>query len=99
MNIHQPSTGHTGTSISVLEVAMEMSFTDEILDKIRERYGPHITREVAMSSSVGGIGPLLRERIIAQAEKKINVIGVALLYDTVWAQNWHIWNHRARLGC
>ena len=43
-------------------------------------------REAAMSGSVGGIGPLLRERIISQAALGANVTGVSMLYSHVWVQ-------------
>jgi starch phosphorylase len=46
-----------------------------------------------MSTSVGGIGPLLRERVIALADESVDVAGVSLLYDTVWSQGWQGWNH------
>lgn len=44
-----------------------------------------------MSSSVGGIGPLLRERIVEQANKGVEAIGVTLLYETTWIQSWFDW--------
>jgi glucan phosphorylase len=78
---------------SVLEVAMEMALTDELLERIAKEAGPQAARHAAMSTSVGGIGPLLRERIIAQAELGLNVVGVSLLYETVWCQGWQAWNH------
>ncbi len=78
---------------NVLEVAMELAFPAEVLDTLAERFGHSFAREAAMSTSVGGIGPLLRERIIAQAEKGLKVVGVSLLYETVWSQGWHSWNH------
>lgn len=81
------------TPLNVLEVAMEMAFHGEFLDTIAERFGATYAREAAMSTSVGGIGPLLRERVIAQAELGLNVVGVSLLYNTVWSQGWHAWNH------
>ncbi len=77
----------------VLEVAMEMALTGEILAKIAESRGPAVAREAAMSTSVGGIGPLLRERVIAQAEQGLKVVSVSLLYETVWTQGLHGWNH------
>jgi glucan phosphorylase len=43
-------------------------------------------REAAMTGSVGGIGPLLRERIISQAALGANVTGVSMLYSHVWVQ-------------
>jgi glucan phosphorylase len=83
----------TPAALTVLEVAMEMALTPEILDAIAKKFGPEAAQASAMSTSVGGIGPLLRERVIAQADLGINVIGVSLLYDTVWSQGWHDWNH------
>jgi glucan phosphorylase len=80
-------------SPNVLEVAMEISLPTPVLDAVAARFGPRAAQEAAMSTSVGGIGPLLRERIIAQARHGVRVIGVSLLYDTVWTQTWHSWNH------
>src|SRR5690348_4034161 len=75
----------------VLEVAMEIALPPEVLEQIFQRYGMRPTRDAAMSTSVGGIGPLLRERIIAQAEQGIDVIGATLLYQTTWIQSWFDW--------
>ncbi|MBI4396189.1 MAG: glycogen/starch/alpha-glucan phosphorylase [Elusimicrobia bacterium] len=93
MNKNSSTKTPSPSGASVLEVAMEFAFTQEVLDKVAEIYGPTAAQEVAMSTSVGGIGPLLRERVIAQAELGLNVAGVSLLYDTVWSQGWHVWNH------
>ena len=79
--------------INVLEVAMELSLTPSLLSAVDQRHDEEAAQAAAMSTSVGGIGPLLRERIIAQAEQGSNVLGVSLLYDTVWAQGWQDWNH------
>lgn len=81
------------TSRAVLEVAMEMALTPEVLSAIDKKFGLAGAQAAGMSTSVGGIGPLLRERVIAQAEQGTNVIGVSLLYNTVWSQGWHDWNH------
>jgi glucan phosphorylase len=78
---------------SVLEVAMEISLTPEILENVYKNAGSEAAQATAMSTSVGGIGPLLRERIIAQADMGVNVLGVSLMYDTVWTQGWQDWNH------
>jgi hypothetical protein len=43
-------------------------------------------RELAMSTSVGGIGPLLKERVIAQGDLGADVTGISFLYDNVWVQ-------------
>ncbi len=75
----------------VLEVAMELALPHAFLEQISKRFGPEKARECAMSTSVGGIGPLLRERVFAQGDVGINVVGVSLLYDTVWVQAWHEW--------
>ncbi len=75
----------------IVEVAMEMALPKFFLDDIAKRFGAEKARECAMSTSVGGIGPLLRERIFEQGEAGLNVVGVSLLYDTVWAQAWHEW--------
>ena len=75
----------------IVEVAMEIAYSAELLDKIFHRYGANAARACAMSNSVGGIGPLLKERIIAQADLGINVIGVCLLYNNVWIQASHLW--------
>lgn len=81
------------TPLNVLEVALEMAFTGQVLDDIANRLNPTAARQAAMATSVGGIGPLLRERVIAQAALGAKVVGVSLLYDSVWAQGWHSWNH------
>jgi len=75
----------------ILEVAMEIALTPQILESIHQRFGFRPTRDVAMSTSVGGIGPLLRERIMAQADEGQDVIGVTLLYQTTWIQSWFDW--------
>lgn len=76
---------------AILEIAMEIAFPHEFLRKIASGSGPDAARQAAMSTSVGGIGPLLRERIFAQAEAGIDVVGVTLLYESVWVQVWHEW--------
>ncbi|MCG3205855.1 MAG: hypothetical protein KCHDKBKB_02578 [Elusimicrobia bacterium] len=78
-------------SLMLLEVAMELALPHTFLENLAKRFGPEKARECAMSTSVGGIGPLLRERIFAQAEAGLSVVGVSLLYNTVWAQAWHEW--------
>lgn len=83
----------TSPSRSVLEVAMEISLPTEVLDAIDDKFGATAAQAAAMSTSVGGIGPLLRERIMAQADRGVPVVGVSLLYNTVWSQGWHDWNH------
>jgi len=77
--------------MKVLEVAMEIAFTPEILETVAKRHGFRAARDAAMSTSVGGIGPLLRERIVAQADLEIDVIGVSLLYQKTWVQSWFDW--------
>jgi starch phosphorylase len=77
--------------MKVVEVAMEIAFPPSFLEAVRARYGFRPTREVAMSTSVGGIGPLLRERIVEQAQKGVDVMGVSLLYETTWIQSWFDW--------
>jgi glycogen phosphorylase len=79
------------SELRVVEVAMEIAFPPPILDAVFKRFGFRPTREVAMSTSVGGIGPLLRERIVSQAEQGVGVIGVTLLYETTWIQSWFEW--------
>ncbi len=75
----------------ILEVAMEIALPPEFLDAVHKRYGFRPTRDTAMSTSVGGIGPLLRERIIAQVDEGLDVIGVTLLYQNTWIQSWFDW--------
>src|SRR6266850_4281643 len=77
--------------MKILEVAMEIALPPPFLEAVYKRYGFRPTRDVAMSTSVGGIGPLLRERIICQADEGIDVIGVTLLYQTTWIQSWFSW--------
>ncbi|HOW27817.1 MAG TPA: glycogen/starch/alpha-glucan phosphorylase [Elusimicrobiota bacterium] len=81
------------SQLTIVEVAMEMALTDEILKNIAVKYGSTAAVEAGMSTSVGGIGPLLRERVIVQSEMDCRVIGISLLYRTTWVQGWHAWNH------
>jgi starch phosphorylase len=74
-----------------MEVAMEIALPPNTLEKISQRFEFRPTRDAAMSTSVGGIGPLLRERIMVQADEGIEVIGVTLLYQTTWIQSWFEW--------
>lgn len=75
----------------IVEVAMEIAHASETLQKIFEKRGASLARACAMSNSVGGIGPLLKERIAAQSELGIEVIGVSLLYEYVWVQGFYQW--------
>jgi len=75
----------------ILEVAMEIALPPEILEELFKRFGFRPTRESAMSTSVGGIGPLLRERIMVQGDEGVDVIGVSLLYQSTWIQSWFDW--------
>lgn len=77
--------------MTVLEIAMEIALTPEILETVAKRFGPRAAVASGMSTSVGGIGPLLRERIVAQAEEGVQVVGVTLLYETTWIQSWFDW--------
>jgi len=79
------------SSLTVIEVAMEIAFPPDFLERLRARYGARPTRDAAMSTSVGGIGPLLRDRLVAQAEKGLRAIGVTFLYETTWIQSWFEW--------
>ena len=79
------------TAPLILEVAMEMALPTLFLEKIAADFGAHNARNAAMSTSVGGIGPLLRERVIEQGDQGVQVIGVSLLYESVWVQAWHEW--------
>lgn len=72
-------------------MAMEIAHTKETFKKIAEKRGAAIARACAMSNSVGGIGPLLKERIAAQAELGLEVIGISLLYENVWVQRVFQW--------
>ncbi len=74
-----------------LEIAMEVAFPQDLLEQIAKKFGAEKARECAMSTSVGGIGPLLKDRVFGQAELGWNIIGVSLLYDRVWVQSWHEW--------
>src|SRR5579864_6913612 len=79
------------TPLTVVEVAMEIALTPSFLETVRARYGFRATRDAAMSTSVGGIGPLLRDRLVEQAEQGIKAIGVSFLYETTWIQSWFDW--------
>lgn len=76
---------------TIVEVAMEIALTPLILKAIEDEMGLYAAVRAAMSTSVGGIGPLLRERIISQAELGADIVGVTLLYSRVWLQRWHFW--------
>src|SRR5687768_8361132 len=78
-------------SPAILEIAMEMALPQSVLQEIAKRFGAEKARDCAMSTSVGGIGPLLRERVFGQGEAGVDVIGVSLLYEAVWVQAWHEW--------
>ena len=77
--------------LTVVEVAMEIAYSAEVLKRVADKFGADTARACAMANSVGGIGPLLRERVPAQSELGVNVIGVTLLYDTVWIQGFYQW--------
>jgi glucan phosphorylase len=79
------------SDLTVVEVAMEVAFPPNFLETIRARFGVRPTRDAAMSTSVGGIGPLLRDRLVAQGDKGIHAIGVTFLYETTWMQSWFEW--------
>src|SRR5258708_2504478 len=79
------------SSLTIVEVAMEIAFPPAFLEAVRARYGVRATRDAAMSTSVGGIGPWLRDRIVAQADQGLRVIGVSFLYETTWIQSWFEW--------
>ena len=70
---------------------MEIALPPDILEAVYKRHGFRPARDAAMSTSVGGIGPLLRERILVQAEEGIDAIGVTLLYESTWIQSWFDW--------
>ena len=79
----------------VVEVAMELALPHGIeralLDHLRSQglsveQVQEVRRAVAMSNSVGGIGPLIRERVILQSRFGIRVAAVTPLYETVWVQ-------------
>lgn len=75
----------------ILEVAMEIALPPPLLDALHKKHGFKPVRDVAMSTSVGGIGPLLRERIIAHGDLNLETIGVTLLYQNTWIQSWFEW--------
>ncbi len=77
--------------MKVIEVAMEIAFPPDFLERVWTGFGSRPARDIAMSTSVGGIGPLLRERLVAQPEKGVDVIGVTLLYENTWIQSWFDW--------
>jgi len=62
--------------------AKDPSLTQEQAERAIE----HELRKAAMATSVGGIGPLLPERLMAMAALGADVVGVSLLYDKVWVQ-------------
>src|SRR5690348_10145670 len=79
------------SSLTVAEIAMEIAFPPSFLETVRTRYGMRATRDAAMSTSVGGIGPLLRDRLVEQANQGLQTIGVTFLYETTWIQSWFEW--------
>lgn len=80
----------------IAEVTMEMALSGEMLERLEQKLAEDRSltpeqrdeemRKAAMSTSVGGIGPLLKERLIAQGELGADVVGVSLLYDHVYVQ-------------
>jgi glucan phosphorylase/glycosidase len=71
----------------VLEVTMEMALPGELLDLLLERIEDEAEfLGAAMATTVGGIGPLLKERIRALADRGADTVGVSLLYNSVWVQ-------------
>lgn len=76
---------------NIIEIAMEIALPPKVLQDIEKKAGIYAAIRAAMSTSVGGIGPLLRDRIIAQSELGVNVIGISLIYDSVWIQRWQAW--------
>lgn len=76
---------------NILEIAMEIALPQSLLDQVAKKFGPQKARECAMSTSVGGIGPLLKDRILGQDEVGVPVTGITLLYENVWVQGWHEW--------
>jgi len=77
---------------NIIEASLEMGLTPEMfkeIDSWKEQDISHeeIKRRLAMAQSVGGIGPLLPERIIAQAELGAKVTGFVPLYEHVYFQD------------
>ncbi len=71
----------------IVEVTMEMALSGKMLDALKNKGATdQEMRALAMASSTGGIGPLLNERVIAQADLGADVTAVSLLYDQVWVQ-------------
>ncbi|OGR83139.1 MAG: hypothetical protein A2902_05695 [Elusimicrobia bacterium RIFCSPLOWO2_01_FULL_64_13] len=76
---------------TIVEVAMEIAYSPDALRSISAKFGPDAVQACAMSNSVGGIGPLLRERIPALAKAGASIAGVSLLYENVWVQDFYLW--------
>lgn len=87
---------------TILEVATEIALPPALFEQALEKFGPEETRAIAMTTSVGGIGPLLRDRLFGQAEAGLSVWAVSLLYEAVWTQtidqNGHVKLMRKTLG-
>ena len=70
----------------IFEVATELALTQERLASAAQKFGPLKARACAMATSVGGIGPLMKDRLMGQADQHLDVTGVSLLYESVWMQ-------------
>ncbi len=79
----------------IVEVTMEMALSEPIMSALETRLRQsgleeeaieHELRKAAMSTSVGGIGPLLGERVPELSNLGANVTAVSLLYNQVWVQ-------------
>jgi len=72
----------------LVEATMEMALPGAAFELLQDKL--HLPdgqmRAVAMSNSTGGIGPLLKERVIAEGELGADNYGYSLLYDEVWVQ-------------
>jgi len=72
---------------TVVEVTMEMALPGAAFDAMTAAGIDHETQvNAAMATSTGGIGPLLKERVIALGDLGANVVAFSLLYEHVWVQ-------------
>lgn len=88
---HQPILQDQHIVEVTMELALAQSIERRVIQRLREQGRDdgeieRIRQAVAMSTSVGGLGPLLKERITLQAELGARVSAVTLLYDAVWVQ-------------
>ncbi|MBV9080410.1 MAG: glycogen/starch/alpha-glucan phosphorylase, partial [Elusimicrobia bacterium] len=93
---------------TIVEVTMEMALSGKAFERMTELGIDHDMQvAAAMATSTGGIGPLLKERVIALGDLGAKAIGFSLLYEHVWVQKIEkyddgrpdrIWQEKVKVG-